>query len=118
MSTGAFEEKLLEPILKIIDFYFTFIRNNYKKEHLINMANNIRFVLADTNNKDLLLEALIKTAMEFRNTYSTPLQFIANIAVSLIEFYKILPRNIIQRLGLNDYKDSQELERIFKHIHE
>lgn len=56
--------------------------------------------------------------MEFRHHFSAPLQQIANISVNLIDFYKLDSTNLIGRLGLNDSRDIQEFERIFRHVRE
>jgi hypothetical protein len=105
-------------MLRSIDHYYGFLRLNYKKLHLSNMMANINFALFDSKDKEVLLEALIKIAMEFRHGFSSTMQHIANICVNLIDFYKIEADSVVDRLGLNDERDIQELKRIFKHVRE
>jgi hypothetical protein len=118
LASGMMEENLLEPMLKIIERYFDFVRVHHDRLHLPNLNANISYVIGDVEGKALFLEVVIKIAMEFRNHFASTTQLIANICVILIKFYQIDSTSISGRLGLNDPKDIQELDRIFKHVRE
>lgn len=115
---GAFEERLLEPIIHIIHDYYIFLRDNRKKQHLTNLFRNISRATNDAQDKDLAFQAIVKIAMEFRQHFTVTLLQIASICVNLVEFYRIDCKLVVEQLGLSEERDVDELRRIFKHIEE
>ena len=85
--------------------------------HKFYLINHIQYSITDSQDKEVVLEALIKIAMEVRHRPTT-IQPIANICVNLIDFYKIGSEKVMCGLGLTDSKDIMELERIFKSVRE
>lgn len=113
---GAFEERLLEPIIITIHNYYIFLRDNRRKQHLVNLYSNIARATSDVQDKDLAFQTIVKIAMEFRHHFTVTLLQIASICVNLVEFYKIDCKKVVEQLGLAEEKDAEELMRIFKHI--
>ena len=113
---GAFEERLLEPMILTIHNYYIFLRDNRSKRHLANLYRNIASATSDARDKGLAFQAIVKIAMEFRQHFTATLLQIASICVNLVEFYRIDCRQVIEQLGLSEERDAEELGRIFRHI--
>lgn len=106
----------MEPIVITIHNYYIFLRDNRRKQHLVNLYNNIARATSDAQDKDLAFQTIVKIAMEFRQHFTVTLMQIASICVNLVEFYRIDCKKVIEQLGLTEDKDAEELKRIFRHI--
>lgn len=116
IAAQAFGNKLLDPMLQIVENYLAFIMNHRKLVHLGYLMSTFGLILSDLNEKPAFFETILKLGMDFKIYYNEKLDIISNICVRLVRLYELDFVAIVDGLGIKERRDRGEIVRIIEHI--